>query len=125
MTADPDHRRDPDRAERGEHLGHGGDHAPAEAARDAVPRAARLSPTSSILTISATTPWTRAVMASATTTRMIARESSGSLATSLSEMTMISAERDEVGPHGAGHDVPLVGDLPALVELVGMALGVM
>ena len=50
-------------------------------------------PTSSIFTIRATAPYTPAVIASATSTRITARANSGSSVTSLSEITMISADR--------------------------------
>ena len=56
-------------------------------------RCARLSPTSSIFTMTATTPYTAAVMTKATTTRMISRGQNDWSATSLSAMTMISADR--------------------------------
>ena len=53
----------------------------------------RWRPTSSIFTIAATTPYTRIVIATATTSRMIARDTNGSSATSLRAITMISADR--------------------------------
>ena len=59
-------------------------------------------PTSSIFTISATTPYTTAVIRTATTTRMTARDTKPSSMTSLSEITMISRRQDEVGPDGTG-----------------------
>ena len=54
---------------------------------------ARRRPTSSILTMSATTPYTTRVMKTATIARITVRERKPSLATSLRAMTMISAER--------------------------------
>ena len=48
---------------------------------------------SSILTMSATAPYTATVITSATTTRMMARTHKDSAATSFMAMTMISQER--------------------------------
>src|SRR6478735_3591246 len=53
----------------------------------------RRRPMSSSFTMIATTPYTAIVMAMATTTRITSRLRNGSLATSLSAITMISAER--------------------------------
>ena len=68
--------------------------ARARATRSAPSRlCARRRPMSSVFTIRATAPYTPAVIARATNTRITARESSGSSATSSSAITMISAER--------------------------------
>ena len=56
-------------------------------------RSARCRPTSSIFTITPTTPYTAIVMTMATTTRIASRLRNGSSATSLSAITMISADR--------------------------------
>ena len=53
----------------------------------------RLRPMSSIFTMPATTPYTAIVITTATTSRMISRGTNGWAATSLSAITMISAER--------------------------------
>ena len=56
-------------------------------------RPASFRPRSSIFTINATTPYTTAVMPTATTAKMTPRDTTGSVMTSLSAITMISAER--------------------------------
>ena len=94
VAADPDHRRDTDDGQGGEQSRHGGDEAATDAPADARTRARRGAGRRRPSSRSARRRRRRAtVIAKATTTRMSARLTNGSSATSLSEMTMISADR--------------------------------
>ena len=94
VAADPEHRDRADGRQRRQQLGHRGDQTAADLLRERVMlRCARLNPMSSIFTIRATTPYTAAVMTKATTTRMMKRGQNDWSATSLSAITMISADR--------------------------------
>ena len=93
VAADPHHRGRADDRQHGEHLRHAGDEPAPDPLADGRPDSTMRSPTSSIFTISATTPYTTAVITTATTTRMIARDTNPSSITSLSAITMISPER--------------------------------
>ena len=76
VTADPHHRCRADGRQHGQQLRHADDQPSPDPLRRRRPDCAIRRPTSSIFTIRATSPYTTAVIKTATTTRMIARETS-------------------------------------------------